>query len=559
MCGICGVYGYHADEPVDQHLLTAMQQAILHRGPDDAGAYTEGPLGLGFRRLSIIDVVGGKQPMTNEDESVVLIFNGEIYNYRELQAQLRQRGHTLQTNSDTEVIVHLYEDEGVQCVHSLRGMFGFALWDKRRQRLLLARDRLGIKPLYYTIKNGTLIFGSEIKALLQHPAVQPAMDHSALNLYLGLRFIPAPATLFRDIYALPPGHILICERGTVRIVNYWHLSFETDPSEQRTIQDYTDELEALLQECVAMHLVSDVPFGAFLSGGVDSSTIVAMMSQFLNEPVKTFSVGFTEPWANHSELAYAEIVAQQYQTDHRNIYISPNDIHNLAAEVIWHLDQPIADEATIANYMVSKLASQHVKMVLTGEGGDELFAGYGRYDWEKRGAWVRRLSPAMRAAVMGMLSMLPETRGPKIAWYALSQSDEAMRLRNWFSLFNSDMQAALLEGSMLAALSRKTPTEMFREHLANCDSSDTLSRMLYVDTKMWLPDDLLARGDKTSMAHSLEARVPLLDHKLVEFAARLPSDLKVRQSERKFILKQTSQRCSLKQLCTGKSRASRCR
>ncbi len=545
MCGICGVYSFSRHAPVGPHLLQAMQQALFHRGPDDDGAYLDDQvgLGLGFRRLSIIDLEGSRQPLFNEDRQIVLTFNGEIYNYRDLQDRLLQHGHRFRTNGDGEVIAHLYEQYGPACVQQLRGMFGFALWDARQRRLLLARDRLGIKPLYYTVQNDTLIYASEIKAILQHPHVARTLNLDALKMYLAMRYVPAPHTMFAGIHALPPGHILLCDATGVRVEQYWDIPFVEQPDTQRSEGDYAEELEALLHEIVQQHLISDVPFGAFLSGGVDSSTIVALMTHFLDEPVQTFSVGFAEPWAAHSELTFAHLVARQYQTRHHDVIIAPHDISDAAAHVIWHLDQPIGDEATVANYMVAKLASQHVKMVLTGEGGDELFAGYGRYQWERRGAALRRMPVALRATALGASRLLHGLRGAKIALYALSHSDEAQRMRNWFPMYNSDMLAALLEGQPLEQhRTQNNAEQMFRSYLDRAGISDPINRMLYVDTRMWLVDDLLARGDKTSMAHSLEARVPFLDHKLVEFAARLPSHLKVNQLQRKYILKKVAER-----------------
>ncbi len=542
MCGICGVYNRTSREPVAPALLGAMQQALLHRGPDDDGVYLddEAGVGLGFRRLSIIDVAGSRQPITSEDGQVILTFNGEIYNYRDLQQQVRQQGHTLRTSGDGEVIVHLYEQLGVECVQALRGMFGFAIWDERERRLLLARDRMGIKPIYYTVQDGTLIYASEIKAILQHPVVPRTMHLDALKMYLAMRYVPAPYTMFSGISALPPGHILIADEHGVHTHQYWDIVFQ-EPDSPRSEAEYAEELEALLHEIVQLHLVSDVPFGAFLSGGVDSSTIVALMTRFLNEPVQTFSVGFAGIWSEHSELNFAHQVVQQYHTHHRDVIVAPDDISSRAAQVIWHLDQPIGDEATVANYMVASLAGQHVKMVLTGEGGDELFAGYGRYEWEQRGAVLRRLPLTLRSTALGLSRLLPGKRGAKIALYALAHSDEAQRMRNWFAMFNSDMLADLIAGQPLETHPTSVNAEqMFRTYLARAGTDHPINRMLYVDSWMWLVDDLLARGDKTSMAHALEARVPFLDHKLVEFAARLPPHLKVNRLQRKYILKKVA-------------------
>ena len=540
MCGICGVYLYSGPEPISGHVLGNMLSSIRHRGPDDEGTYVESDVALGMRRLSIIDLAGGKQPIHNEDGSVVVVFNGEIYNYRELTRQLQQRGHQFTTASDTEVIVHLYEEAGEECVQQLRGMFSFALWDARRRRLLLVRDRLGIKPLYYAQCGGCLVFGSEIKALLRHPAVEASLNLEGLGHFLSLKYVPAPQTMFAGIRALPPGHMLVCDSSGPRVRPYWRLSFPSVAASDRREESYAEQLEALLKESVKLHLVSDVPFGAFLSGGIDSSTIVALMSQFLDKPVKTFAVGFDGDGTSFSELPYARLVAERYATDHHEICIRGRDFVDMAEKVVWHLDQPIADEATVANYMVAALAARHVKMVLTGEGGDELFAGYARHAGDKLSPLFGRVPAVAKTLAQACVARLPGLRRPKIALYALCQTNEAARLASWFPLFNAEMKSALLTEDVKAALHGSSAERLFADHLARTDATGPLNRMLYLDTALWLPDDLLARGDKTSMAASLEARVPLLDHKLVEFAATLPAHLKVRGLTRKYLLKQVA-------------------
>src|SRR6267378_2969365 len=541
MCGICGVYEYENHVAVEPHVLEDMLGVIRHRGPDDSGVYFDKDVAIGMRRLSIIDLSGGKQPISNEDGTIVTVFNGEIYNFHELREQLQSRGHTFATASDTEVIVHLYEDFGEECVQHLRGMFGFAVWDARRRRLFVARDRLGIKPLYYAQAGGRLIFASEIKAILEHPTAQVHLSMSALSNFLSLKYVPAPQTMFKGISALPPGCSLTCDANGAKTRRYWDLSFASQSNGQRSEAVYAEQLEALLKECVKLHLVSDVPFGAFLSGGMDSSTIVALMSQFLSEPVKTYSVGFEGDGEAFSELPYARLVAKKYQTDHHEVFIGPNHLINLLEKVIWHLDQPIGDEASLANYMVAELASRDVKMVLTGEGGDELFAGYARYAGERLSPLFRFVPETAKSLALAASGRIPRLRRQKLALFALCQSDEVTRFMNWFPLFNSDTKQALLSRDVKEALSGCDRSHVFAEHLARTDATEPLNRMLYVDTKLWLPDDLLARGDKTSMATSLEARVPLLDHKLVEFAASLPQNLKVKGLARKYLLKKVSQ------------------
>ncbi|HEY8769476.1 MAG TPA: asparagine synthase (glutamine-hydrolyzing), partial [Thermoleophilaceae bacterium] len=533
MCGICGAFEFAGRGAVDEPAVRAMLDSIVHRGPDEEGIFADGDVGFGTRRLSIIDLEGASQPLMNEDASIVVAFNGEIYNFRELQDGLRSRGHSLRSEGDGEVIAHLYEELGVRCVEELDGMFAFAVWDKRARHLLIARDRLGIKPLYYAAGPDRLVFGSEIKALLRYTGVSPRLDVTALGHFLALKYVPSPRTMFGGIASLPPGHVLECTERGVAVSRYWDVSFAR-PSVRRSEGEYVEELGEHLRRAVGSQLVSDVPFGAFLSGGVDSSTIVALMSGFLDQPVKTFAVGFEGAGASASELPFARMVAERYGTDHHEVLVTPSDLMRLAKKVVWHLDQPIADNACLPNYIVASLASQHVKMVLTGEGGDELFAGYARYAGERFAPAFGRLPASARRAVLGLSSRLPLLRRPKLALYALSQTDDVRRLVNWFPLFNTEMLEQLSAGELARAVEESPAEAVFAEQLGGADGPDALSRMLYVDTKLWLPDDLLARGDKMSMAASLEARVPLLDHRLVEFAATVPPNLKVRRFTRKY-------------------------
>jgi asparagine synthase (glutamine-hydrolysing) len=539
MCGICGIHERERGRDADAGTLAPMLSAIVHRGPDDEGLHVEGPIALGARRLSIIDLPGGHQPIANEDGSVVLAYNGEIYNYRALRRRLARSGHRLRTHGDTEVVVHLYEELGDECLHELDGMFAFALWDSRRERLLLARDRLGIKPLYYRLGDGRLLFGSEIKAILGHPEVRAELDHDALAELLLLKYVRAPRTFFSGIAALPPGHLLISDASGVAVRPWWDLSFrpEQPPPSER---DAADRLRGLLEEAVRSQLVSDVPYGAFLSGGVDSSTVVALMSRELGSPVRTFAVGFEGAGEDMSELPYARMVAERYGTDHHEVLLSAEHLVELAGKVVWHLDQPIADNACLANLMVAELAAGHVKMVLTGEGGDELFAGYARYAGERLAPAFERLPRALRSLGAALSARGVLSARPGIALYALCQPGEERRFASWFQLMTPEMRAGLVSGALGDAVARTAPETLFADALRRADGTDPIDRMLYVDTKLWLPDDLLARGDKMSMAASLEARVPLLDHRLVEFAAALPADLKVRHLSRKYLLKQVA-------------------
>jgi asparagine synthase (glutamine-hydrolysing) len=539
MCGICGIYQYRPGEPVTEESLRGMLYSIRHRGPDGEGLHLEPMLGLGARRLSIIDVAGGGQPIYNEDGSIVVVFNGEIYNYRELAHELQGRGHKFKTACDTEVIVHLYEEVGDDCVRMLRGMFAFAVWDARQRRLLLARDRIGIKPLYYADR-GRLVFGSEIKCLFHDPHVQPRPNLEALGNFLSLKYVPSPQTMFADVAALAPGHLMSCDANGLSIRPYWDLSFAGCKNGHLREEEYAEQLSALLRECVQSQLVSDVPFGAFLSGGVDSSLVVALMSQCLPQPVKTYSIGYDGEGEQFSELAYARQVSERYQTDHHEVIVRAQDLIDLADKIVWHFDQPIAEQAALPNYLLAKTAAQDVKMVLTGEGGDELFAGYARYAGERLSPLFRFVPRSAKSLALAASAHIPGLRRPKLAFQAWCEPQEVTRLVKWFPLVNSEIKSRLMSEELKRNLNGFSPERIFAQQLARTDAADTLNRMLYIDTKLFLPDALLARGDKASMAASLEARVPLLDNKLVEFAASLPPGLKVKGLARKYLLKKVA-------------------
>ena len=538
MCGIAGILELDASQTAPAEVLDRMLTSIIHRGPDDDGRLCDGPLAMGMRRLSIIDLADGKQPIFNESGRYGVVFNGEIYNYRELREDLIAGGHTFRTNSDTEVIVHLFEEHGARCVEHLRGMFGLAVWDNVERSLFIARDRMGIKPLYYTQQNGTLVFGSEIKSLLEHPEVTASLDHQALATYLSLKYVPAPRTMFAGIQSLPPAHCMTISGGHVTTCRYWDVSYEK-PAAIKSEAEFADELDAHLRESIGLRLRSDVPFGAFLSGGIDSSIIVALMSEMLEEPVKTFSVGFAGG-EEADELPYAKKVADHFGCDHHTLVINGSDFVEHAESVLWHLDQPIADQATAATHMVAKLARQNVKMVLTGEGGDELFAGYARYVGNQYEKLFRPLPAFAGKLLRRGADQLPGMRRAKIALGALTQSDESTRLSNWFPMLSDDAKHNLMSEHLRHF--DQPASRLFADHLRRCDSSEPLDRMLHADCNLWLPDYLLLRGDKLTMANSLEARVPLLDHKLVEFAAALPTNMKLRGKTRKYLLKKVASR-----------------
>ncbi|MEA2205837.1 MAG: hypothetical protein QOE77_2613 [Blastocatellia bacterium] len=539
MCGITGFISQQdfASNGEDTMLvLDKMCRAIAHRGPDHQGTFVAGPVALGMRRLSIIDLAGGQQPLSGCDRAVTIVFNGEVYNFLELQKTLEAQGHRFQTRCDTEAVVHAYEEYGVKCVDHLRGMFAFAIWDAREQKLFLARDRVGKKPLYYSFtKRGTLIFGSELKALREHPEFAADISEEALDAYLTLGYVPDPLTIFRDVHKLPPGHHLTFKDGQARVAEYWDFNYEDQSSEPvRHERDYLEELRGLLDEAVRIRLVADVPLGAFLSGGVDSSAVVGLMSRHTGEPVKTFSIGFRED--SHDELKYARLAAKHFGTDHRELIVTP-DICNLVDKLVWHFDEPFADQSAIPTYLVSKLAREHVKVVLSGDGGDELFAGYTRYATDSRRSGFEHLPRMIRNGVMQPLSR----RLPHGAWgrnYLHQVANEPLdRYIEDISIFTRLNKPRLYTSDFKMRLGKSDGADILRGHAARLGSQDPLDRLLYVDSKSYLPGDILTKVDRMSMAVSLEARVPLLDHKLIEFVARIPASLKMKGGESKYIFK----------------------
>jgi asparagine synthase (glutamine-hydrolysing) len=538
MCGIAGFVTTHESPPAAERaaVLDRMCRIITHRGPDDQGTMINGPAALGMRRLSIIDLSGGHQPISGEDGSVTIVFNGEVYNYRELQQDLEQRGHRFQTHSDTEAIVHAYEEFGTRCVEYLRGMFAFAIWDSKRRELFLARDRVGKKPLYYTLTmRGTLVFGSELKTLLQHPEVSAEIDPTALDAYLTLGYVPDPLCILRGIHKLPPAHVLTFANNEVSVTQYWDFPFEQDDTASRSADDYLEELRALLDEAVRIRLIADVPLGAFLSGGVDSSAVVGLMTRHSERPVKTFSIGFNED--SYDELKYARIAAEHFGTEHHEFIVTP-DICQVVDELAWHFDEPFADPSALPTYMVSKLAREHVTVALSGDGGDELFAGYTRYLVDQQRAGFERVPRAVRAGLLRPISQ----RLPHSAWgrnYLHNVSlDSVDRFLDSVSVFTNLTKRALYKPEFRAQLQNEEySSQRFRSLAERVRTGDPLDVLLYLDSKTYLPGDILTKVDRMSMAVSLEARAPLLDHKLIEFVARIPAALKLRGTETKHIFK----------------------
>ena len=541
MCGIAGKLYLDGRQPVERELIDRMLQVAAHRGPDGQGRHLSGPIGLGHCRLSIIDLSScGAQPMSNEDGTVWITFNGEIYNYPELRAQLIKRGHVFRSTTDTEVIIHLYEEHGPDCLQHLRGMFAFAIWDQRRQRLFLARDRVGIKPLYYCQTPDAIWFASELKSILVDPAVPREIYNPAIRRFLSFYYPAGEATLFRSVKKLSPGHYLTVERGKVTMTRYWDLQFTTDRWTKR-FEDTVDELRSLLGQTVQDHMMADVPVGILLSGGMDSSAVLNFAVQGTAKKIKTFTVGFA---GNQivDERPYARLAAQQFGTEHHDLSISAEDFWEFLPAYIWHMEEPVCEPPAVALYYVSKLARQHVKVVLSGEGGDEAFGGYPNYPNMLRLEQINSaMGPFARSA--GAISALA---GRLCGEGRLHRYGAALGNRfsdHYFSrtsgpTFYFNRQAeSLFTPEFLESTASADTAGFVGGLMQTVKSQPLLNQMLYVDTKTWLPDDLLIKADKMTMANSLELRVPLLDHKVLEFAASLPPEYKVKGMQTKRVLK----------------------
>jgi asparagine synthase (glutamine-hydrolysing) len=541
MCGIAGFVDYWDQKRSDSggrgRLLKQMCDVIRHRGPDDDGFFLKDGVALGMRRLAIIDLAGGAQPISGEDGSVTIVYNGEVYNFQELTPELEKRGHTFKTHCDTEAIVHAYEEYGTDCANYLRGMFAFAIWDDRKREVYIARDRVGKKPLYYTVTPGqTLVFGSEIKSILEHPDVTREIDLEALDAYFTLGYIPDPLTIFKRIHKLPPGHFLTFAGGRVHTEQYWDFKFE--PAQSRNSEDYVEELRALLEESVRLRLISDVPLGAFLSGGIDSSTIVALMAQQMNQPVKTFSIGFHED--SYNELKYARLTAKKLGTDHHEFFVTPQ-ICDVIDDLVWHFDEPFADPSAIPTFMVSKLARDHVTVALSGDGGDELFAGYTHYVVQQSRRAFSALPKPLRTGVIRPLShRLPHGALGRNYLHNISL-DPVDRYLDSLSYFTELSKKPLYTAEFKRALQTTDRVgRSFREYASRVKTNEPLDQFLYIDSKTYLPGDILTKVDRMSMATSLEVRVPLLDHKLIDFVTKVPASLKLAGRETKHLLKRVA-------------------
>ena len=539
MCGIAGKFNFDRSRPIDRDCLAAMTDAVRHRGPDADGFYIADGIGLGHRRLSIIDLATGDQPLANEDGTVWVVFNGEIYNFADVRVDLERAGHRFRTHSDTEVIVHAYEEWGERAVDRFRGMFAFALWDAPRRRLMLVRDRVGIKPLYYSVTASGVTFGSEIKSIVQDPDVPRDWSADALDAYLALTYVPSPRTIYRAIAKLPPGHLLIAEPGRVSLRKYWDLTFTGDGDPARE-SDYLERLEALVTESVRLRLLSDVPLGAFLSGGIDSSTVVAAMAATCSTRVLTTSVGFDEQAFN--ELEHARVVARQLGCAQYEEVVRP-DVADLLPALAWHLDEPFADSSAVPTYYVSRAARRHVTVALSGDGGDEMWAGYARHRVERWESTARRWLGPGRHVAGRLAGGLPlGIRGARsLRHLALSPADACAR-KHAYEQFERGARRRLYAADFANEVRDADPFAGFREAYDACASPDPLDRALYVDVKTYLVDDILMKVDKMSMAVSLEARVPLLDHKLIEFAATVPTSLKLKNGRSKYLLRRLLER-----------------
>lgn len=539
MCGICGL-SHSTDQKPQLALLEKMNAAIAHRGPDSDGFHMDAGVGLAMRRLAIIDVNGGDQPIANESESVWIVFNGECYNYPEMRSELERRGHRLSTKTDTECIVHFYEDEGDDCIKRLRGMFAFALWDEKKKRLLLGRDRLGKKPMYYSIQNGTIYFGSELSAVLAALPNKPEINLEAIDLYLSLQYVPDPLTAYEDIYKLPPAHTLVWENGQAHIQRYWDYTYQ--PKFNASEDELAEELRTRLREAVKIRLLSERPLGAHLSGGIDSTIIVALMSEFASGPVKTFSAGFAEQ--NFTELPHARAVAEKYSTDHHEFTLTYGDIPSTLEKIASHFGEPFADASAIPLYHLSVLTREHVTVALNGDGGDEDFAGYQRYWLDGfANAYARAPRFLTRSLIPSIANFFPDNADRPVGQSLINgikrleqlpEIDRRASILRWGSYFSPSQRSALWKSEF--HFSADNAQSLLAKQFDSVEGS-YLDKTLYTDLHTYLPGDLLVKADRMTMAASLEGRSPFLDHELVEWSARVPDHLKVKGRSGKYLLK----------------------
>jgi asparagine synthase (glutamine-hydrolysing) len=535
MCGICG-FNWS-----DQSLASDMADIMAHRGPDQQGSFVDDDVSLGHSRLSIIDLSEkGKQPMGNEDGSIQIVYNGEIYNFKELRDILEKQGHRFFSGTDTEVIIHAYEEWGVECVKRFRGMFAFAIWDSNKKQLFLARDRLGIKPLYYYLDSEKFIFASEIKAILLDPSVKREVNHKSLYYFMGYEYVPTPFTLFNGIKKLPPAHTLLFQNNKIKLTRYWDLKFSKDNGTESYL---SDKIYDLLQESISRRLISDVPLGAFLSGGIDSSAIVGLMSQMLDEPVKTFTIGFEDE--SYSELGYARQVADHFGTDHKEIFVDPSSIEYFE-DAVWYLDEPMTDLSLIPAYLFFREAKKDVTVCLSGEGGDEAFLGYDRFVASKLDCYYRIIPEILRKEIISkavdMLPPQPQKKGAvNVVKRFIAGSDLPLEGRHmrWQYFSNKNEEKELYKGPLGYMTENVNPFGHLNDYYLSCNLKDRTAREQYMELKSFLLDNALVKVDRMSMANALEVRVPYLDHEFLEFCATIPGSLKLKGLTTKYIFKKS--------------------
>ena len=552
MCGICGVFDRRG-EAVSAELVARMSAILAHRGPDGSGSYVHGEIGLGHRRLSIIDLDGGAQPVTNEDQTLQLIFNGEIYNYIELRDELRMQGHVFKTQSDTEVIVHGYEEWGLDCVNRFNGIFAFALWDSRLRRLFLARDHLGVKPLYYALLGRTFVFASEIKSLLRHPQCPAEVDLSSLGALFTLRYVPSPATLFRDVRKLPPAHLMVVDSNSLQIRRYWRSKPVVHAAREA---DLVETYRGLVEDAVRLQMRSDVPVGLFLSSGIDSGALLALMSRYSSHPVHTFTIGF-EDGERTNETDDARDLARRFGADHSEMVVAAKDYRHYYERYLWDVEEPVGNETAAAFYFVSALASRKVKVTLSGQGADEPWAGYGRHLGAKLSRYYSRLPDAItKGVVRPLVERFARGETLRRGAAALGEPDALSRFVKIYSFLTAEMKERLFLPWLRESIStdgveaRQALEWLYRD----VEDLDPLTQILYIDTRSNLPDDLLMVGDKTSMANSVEARVPFLDYRLVEFAESLPPGFRLRRFTAKYLHKRAIEKWLPKEIVYRKKK-----
>lgn len=543
MCGICGKISSNAGANISEGLIRSMCSVLVHRGPDDEGVYVkESPVkvGLGHRRLSIIDLSpSGHQPMSNEDGTLWIVMNGEIYNFQELRKELEKKGHVFKSHSDTEAILHLYEEKGIDCLEDLRGAFVFTVWDEKKKRLFAARDRVGKKPFYYIYRNQTLIFASEIKAILKDPEVSVDVNRSAITDYLSLGYIPTPESMFKNIMKLPPAHFMVFEKGNIKIERYWNLDFSKKL--RMSEPEYCERIMDLIEEATRIRMVSDVPLGAFLSGGIDSSTVVYMMSKLSSSAVKTFSIGFDVE--SHNELKYADIIAKHFKTDHHEYIVKPKAIE-LLPKLVWHYNEPYSDSSALPSYYVAKMTRQEVKVALNGDGGDEDFGGYERFMAARMAEVFRKIPERFRKSVIKpIINLIPESISynnfhTKLKRFILmAERPYYERHYNWISVFRDHEKDNLFSDDFKKEIEGRHSFSYLNSAFKDCSSEDVVDLVMSTDIKTNLLDDLLVKMDIATMANSLEGRSPFLDHRLMEFAASVPTEMKIKGMKLKYILK----------------------